>query len=129
MTPLIISVFALALAAVALVYAVWTISETRRVQASLQDFTGRFERRSNETLAAVERTTNSKLAAEVDALRGALDVLRASNRREFSTIHGRLGGRPPAGRVIEAELVEDDDIAAHIALQSAAPVRPGNGSV
>lgn len=79
---------------------------------------------------AVERTTSSKLAAEVDALRGALDVYRASTRRELGALWGRLGGR---SAVIEGEFTHvgngapaaDDELQALLALQSAPPARPG----
>lgn len=79
--------------------------------------------------AAVERTTNSKLAAEVDALRGALDVYRASTRKELGALWGRLGGR---GATLDAEVTHvgngavaaDDELQALLQLQSAPPVRP-----
>lgn len=127
----IISVCALVLAVVGSGVAVLTIFATRKLEEDLVAMQQRWDllgMQFKQTEAAVERTTNSRLAAEVDALRGALDVLRASNRREFSTIHGRLGGRPRSV-VIEGELADaDDEVAAMVALQTAKPAGPGNGS-
>lgn len=40
------------------------------------------------------------LAAAVDDLRAALDVSRASNRKEFGSLWGRLGGRRPTDGAI-----------------------------
>ena len=45
-------------------------------------------------------TISASIQAEVDDLRGALDVIRASNRRELGSLWGRLGGKP-ASRTFE----------------------------
>lgn len=75
----------------------------------------------------IEKTSNATLRAEVDDLRGALDVLRGSHRKELGALWGRLGGKPN-GRVLDGEtgqpLSSGEELAAMIALQNAAPVRP-----
>lgn len=78
----------------------------------------------NELTKRTERTSNASVLAAVDDLRGALDVMRASNRKEFGALWGRLGGRSN-GRVLDPDgAVVDDELAAVLALQSAKPVQP-----
>lgn len=50
------------------------------------------DRRVDEIAASVEKTANARLAVEVDALGGAIEALKVSNRREFGKLWGRLNG-------------------------------------
>lgn len=108
----------------------WSIMSALRV----------IERRTDSTLRAhaaaiqgirkeLTTRTPAALKAEVDDLRGALDVIRASNRREFGAVWGKMGGRGSNnGRVLDGDtgqpLEGDDELAAVLALQSAKPVQP-----
>jgi len=77
--------------------------------------------------AAQERTSTATLRAELDDLRGALDVIRASNRRELGSLWAKVGGKPN-GRIFEHDtglpLAGDAELDAVIGLQSAKPVQP-----
>lgn len=91
-------------------------------------------RRLEERIFALEKLcaelmnarSNATLQATIDDLRGAIDVLRASNRKEFSSLWGRLGGRPV--RTIDAEGIEmpqgNSQFEALLELQSKPPVSP-----
>lgn len=72
------------------------------------------------------KITPTSIAAEVDDLRGALDVIRASNRKEFGAIWGRLGGKP-ASNAIETTMrgsAPDASFEALLDLQSRPPAGP-----
>lgn len=130
-----IFVFALVLAVVASVAAVWItwLSRTAMLRLSLdwRDVHLKVLAEVKRIEGAVEKTTNSKLAAEVDALRGALDVYRASTRKELGALWGRIGGRGatidsyaiPAGNGAYSGDPELDEL---LRLQSAKPAGPGN---
>lgn len=72
------------------------------------------------------------LAAQVEELRGLVDVLRASNRREFGSLWktiGRAGLRrtdptPDSEPQVELPVANDDSFDALIKLQSTPPVKP-----
>lgn len=74
--------------------------------------------------AEIEKRTPESLRAEVDDLRGALDTIRSSNRREFGSIWGRLGGRPPVEGRAEGRAANDDSFEAMLQLQAAPSPEP-----
>jgi len=84
------------------------------------------ERLCAELAQKVEQHSNATVLSHIDDLRGAIDVLRASNRKEFSSVWGRLGGRPPREETaapIAAQRVDDGSFEALLDLQSAPPAR------
>lgn len=127
MIAVITSVCALVLAAVTSVALALLISRVALHQRLLEALGDRCSKLS----ADVEKKSPATLRAEVDDLRGALDRVTASNRREFGALWGKLGPRTPA-RTFDGTtglpLEGDDELEAVIALQSAKPVGP-NGSV
>lgn len=75
--------------------------------------------------------TPAALKAELDDLRGALDVIRASNRKELGALWGKMGGRGSNnGKVFDNDtgqpLEGDDELQALLALQTAKPVQPNS---
>lgn len=72
----------------------------------------------------IAKTTPETLRAEVDDLRGALDVLRASNRKEFGSLWGRLGGKPDTAGALPTQREVDGSFAALLDLQSRPPSGP-----
>lgn len=77
----------------------------------------------------ISSTSQATLRAELDDLRGALDVIRASNRKEFGALWGRMGGRSSGQTsILNGETGEplqgDDELDALLALQRAKPVAP-----
>lgn len=126
MIALIISVCALVLAAAASVGVVWTILSIQQLGEEGDALKALCELRSKQLEAAVERTTGSKLAAELDSLRGALDVIRASNRKEFGALWGRMGGRSAPSDAIDVppeDYTDDPEIAALLRFQNAPHAR------
>lgn len=127
----VLAVFAVGIvAAVLITYA--TSKAVLKMDAGWRDWHVKLSAEVKRLDAAIERTSNAKLAAELDALRGALDVNRASVRRELGSLWGRLGGRGHRATYVDAETGEaidgDDEINAMLALQSAKPAGPsGNG--
>lgn len=122
-------VFALVTCVGLLVVVAWSISEIAKLEEQAVRMQEQLRGESARLMSAVERTTNSKLAAELDALRGALDVMRNSNRREMSTLWGRLGARKAA--ILDGETGEplegDDELQAMLRLQTAKSAGPGQG--
>lgn len=112
--------FAIVILAGALVVALLTISASRsgvRRMDSLAAHLAQLE-------AKMATTGNQELRAAVDDLAAALDVTRASNRREFGAIWGRLGGKPRPDAITVASAANDDSFEALLALQSTPPVKP-----
>jgi hypothetical protein len=121
-----ITAFALVIAVAACGVGVLTISAcadgVRRMDSMQRELTA---------LAHAPKTTHAALSADLDDLRGALDTMRASNRKEFGSLWGRLGGRP---RVAEIETIQatelsmganDSSFEAMLALQASPPsVKP-----
>jgi hypothetical protein len=71
------------------------------------------------------------VAAQIDDLRGALDLVRASTRKELGSLWGRLGGKPakwdemvPRTGVIEAVTTNGSDFEALLDLQQRPPAGP-----
>lgn len=121
--------FAVATLAVALVGG-WSI------MSALRDTERRMDSRLSAHAAAITQLrkemavkTPSALKADLDDLRGALDVIRASNRREFGALWGKMGGRGSNnGKVFDGgtglPLEGDEELDALLALQTAKPVQP-----
>ena len=126
------AVFAVAISAAALGVAWLTISGSAAGVKKLESWARHANSELMKLKDRVDGTTNSKLKAELDDLRGALDVMRASNRKEFGSLWGKIGRGANNGRVFDgatgAPLTGDDELEAVIALQTAKPVSP-NGSV
>jgi len=81
--------------------------------------------RSLETVArSYKDTDNAQLSAEVDDLRGALDVIRSSNQRQFGAVWKRIGLDQKADDVIPTVQTTNGDFQALLDLQSRPPVKP-----
>lgn len=122
------TIFAFALAlGVGAGAAVLSIISSYRLNAAERDL-----RDGLRQLSQLGQGNPNKLRAELDDLRAALDVIRASNRREFGSLWGRLGGRGRQASIIDGDtglpLSGDDEVDAMLALQSAKPVSPNGGS-
>lgn len=116
----------------ALVMAVVALAGVASIISALADGRRRMDSLATR-LEAVAKTANSSMSAqlrsELDDLRGALDVMRASNRKELGGLWARVGGKRE-GHVFDGTngrpLVEgDEELQALLALQSAKPVAPG----
>jgi hypothetical protein len=75
----------------------------------------------------VQKTSNAQLLAQIDELRGAMDLQRSSTRKELSSMWGRLGGRPQARDVIDTYQAPSGDFEAMLDLQLRPPVKPNGG--
>lgn len=123
------AIFALVISVAALGVAWLTMSASA---AGVTKLDSRIDLLQAATRALEQRAMKSApetLRAELDDLRGALGVLSASNRREFGSLWGRLGGRGSNhGKIIDGDsglpLEGDDEIEAVLALQRAQPVKP-----
>lgn len=133
--------FVLVLVAAANGVAVWIIyARLTQAQASLRSTIGNalrssitradaFEKRASEQLRALEAQTPAKLAAEVAELSDAVARLAATQRRFAGKFHAELqhGARSNGEIKVGGSGGDDvdDEIAAHLALQSAPPRAPG----
>lgn len=119
MFMLLTAFFALVLAAVALVALALLTSRVSR-------FIGDLDYRMDGVEETMKRTSTTAIKAEVDALAGALDAFRASNRKELGSLWARLA--PPAQTKVVyngAEETEDARFKALLDLQG----RPASGPV
>lgn len=121
------AIFACVIAAAGLVGLVLLTSRLRALALGWDSRLGRHAIELQELRKIVNERTPTALRAEVDDLRAALDVIRASHRREFGSLWGRLGGKPN-GKVIDNDtglaLEGSDELEALLALQRAKPVQP-----
>jgi len=124
--------FALVVAVVASGAAVWCTlswqSEMRRQKAAWQAWSAKLREEQRKLESAIEKTSSSKLAAEVDDLRAAFATNRAAIRREMGSLWGRLGGRVRPGVTIDGDDSGDPELDDLLALQRASPVQPGAGN-
>lgn len=126
------AISALAISVAALVVGRWTMSASAAGIRRLDSWAGHVNNRLTEISGRVTSTSTSQLRAELDDLRGALDVIRASNRKEFGALWGRMGGRgADRAKTFDGAtglpLGDDDELEAVLALQAAKPVGP-NGA-
>lgn len=68
--------------------------------------------------------TPTALTAELDDLRGALDVIRHSNRKEFGALWGKMGGRGANNGKVTTHDEDDEELQALLALQQPGPTTP-----
>ena len=127
----IITAFALVLAVVACGAVALTISALAQLKRATESQLGTLRNSLASVQAIAAKSSSTTLRTEVDDLRGALDVMRASHRREMASLWGRMGGRPRQTSMLDGDtgepLTGDDELAAMVALQTAKPVSP-NGS-
>jgi len=121
--------FAVLMATFALVIAVVALGGVLLITSRVAATWKATDSRLTNIRTEITNTSTAKLRAEVDDLRGALDVIRASNRKEFGALWGRMGGRGQnSGKVFDGAsglpLADDDELEAVLALQSAKPVQP-----
>jgi len=74
-------------------------------------------------LAELDRRSPAKDAAEVAALREAVDKLADTQRRFAGRFDARMG-KPREQVLVDGELVDDDELKAFLQLQSAPPAGP-----
>lgn len=84
-----------------------------------------FEKRASEQLRELQTKTPASLAAEVAELSAAVAKLAATQRRFAGKFHAERQHSEPAGNGQSHNTEVDDEIAAHLALQSAPPRAPG----
>lgn len=111
MTAVIISVCALVLAAATTVVLALLISRASLHQRLLEALGDRCSNISKD----IEKTSNATLRAELVDLRGAVEVLAASNRKELGRLWSKLA--PP--KTNGAAAANDEQFEAMVALQRA----------
>jgi hypothetical protein len=87
--------------------------------AALEKLFAELTRRLDVLAASIERTSATKMNAQLDDVRGAVEAMTASHRRELGKIWGRLGAASNVGRP-NGDLSEaDPDLASLLDLQKA----------
>jgi hypothetical protein len=66
----------------------------------------------------VKAGTPASLLAEIDDIRAAADMTRASNRKEFASLWGRMGGRGHKAETFDTVQHANGDFEAMLTLQS-----------
>lgn len=66
---------------------------TRRLEQRIETL----EKMCAQLIHSMQNSTTAALQAEIDDVRGAMDVMRASHRKELSAMWGKMGGRPREG--------------------------------
>lgn len=119
---IIVSVLALVVAASAVAASITCAFRTIRLAAD----SSALQQQLNDVRQRIERTSTTALAAEVDALRGAVDAQRIAHRKELGSIWGRIGADASHVKTFPGEM-PDDDLQSFLALQSAPAAGPNNG--
>ena len=122
MFAVLMACFALAIAALALVGLALLTSRAAALTKGL-------DYRIDRLAEAVKQTTPTAIKAELDDLRGALDVIRSSNRKELGGLWARIGGKPNSAEPVTYDVVpaaNDSSFAAMLDLQNRPPAGPAS---
>lgn len=118
---------ALAISVASLVVVVLHTSRQARTVSRLEFQLSGFQNSLRLLSESAATRPSAQMAADLDALAGALETHRQATRKELGALWGRLGGKhhePRAEGVSVRPNGYDGEIADMLALQSAPPARP-----